>query len=78
MQLLSRLLEKPEASLTQLAIRLYGNEGRTSRTNISEFCADLEAHGYVQPGSRPETFRLTEKGTLLATQHKEGGVMTSE
>jgi len=63
--LLKLLLEKPEASLAHLAIRLYGNEGRTSRANVSEYCADLEARGYVQPGSRPETFRLTDKGRAM-------------
>ena len=65
MELLRLLRDKPEAGLAHLAIRLYGNEGRAARVNVTEFCTDLEAHGYIEPGSRPDTFRLTEKGRAM-------------
>ena len=65
MELLALLRDKPEAGLAHLAIRMYGNEGRAARTNVIEFCEDLTANGYVEPGSRPDTFRLTEKGRAM-------------
>lgn len=64
MQILRILQEKPEASLATMAIRVYGNEGRASRVNVSTYTTDLKAEGYIEPGSRPGTFRLTEKGVL--------------
>lgn len=65
MQLLSHLRDKPEVGLANLAIRMYGNEGRSARVNVTEYCADLEAHGYITSGSRPDTFCLTEKGRAM-------------
>lgn len=65
MKLLGLLRDKPEVGLASLAIRMYGNEGRAARTNVVEFCEDLTANGYVEPGSRPDTFRLTEKGRAM-------------
>lgn len=65
MELLGLLRSKPEVSLAQLAIRMYGNEGRSARVNVTEYCADLEAHGYIKSGSRPDTFCLTEKGRAM-------------
>jgi hypothetical protein len=65
MELLGLLRDKPEVGLAHLAIRMYGNEGRSARVNVTEYCADLEAHGYIKSGSRPDTFCLTEKGRAM-------------
>jgi hypothetical protein len=65
LELLRLLLKKPETSLTALAIRIYGNEGRASRSNVTAYCEELRAEQYIEPGSRPDTFRLTEKGRAM-------------
>lgn len=65
MELLGLLRDKPEVGLAHLAIRMYGNEGRSARVNVTEFCTDLMAHKYIEPGSHPDTFRLTEKGRAM-------------
>jgi hypothetical protein len=57
-----------EADLGFLAIRMYGNEGRSARVNVSTYCTDLKAEGYVEPGSRPGTWRLTPKGQAVTTE----------
>lgn len=67
-QLLKLLLTRPEADLAFLAIRMYGNEGRSARVNVSSYFTDLKAEGYVEPGSRPGTFVLTAKGLAVAHQ----------
>ena len=69
LELLKLVRSKPEAeaALSFLAVKMYGNEGRQSRVNVSAYCTGLKAEGYVEPGSRPGTFRLTDKGKL-ATQ----------
>lgn len=65
MKLLGLLRDRPEAGLAHLAIRMYGNEGRAARGNVIEFCEDLQANGYIEPGSRPDAFRLTDKGRAM-------------
>lgn len=65
MQLLKILEEKPEASLATMAIRMYGNEGRAARVNVSTYCTDLKAEQYIEPGERPGTFHLTDKGRAM-------------
>ena len=65
MELLRLLREKPDASLAAIAIRLYGNEGRTSRSNVTAYCMELKAEQYIDLGSRPDSFCLTDKGRAM-------------
>ena len=65
MELLALLRDKPEVSLANLGIRMYGNDGRHSRVNVSTYTTELKAEGYIDTGSRPGTFRLTEKGRAM-------------
>jgi hypothetical protein len=65
MELLGFLRDKPEVGLANLAIRMYGNEGRSARVNVSTYTTELKADGYIDSGSRPGTFCLTEKGRAM-------------
>ena len=67
LDLLRMLRAKPDGDISFFALRMYRNDGRRSRVNVSSYFSDLKAEGYVASGEIPGTFRLLEKG-LLATQ----------
>ena len=77
--LLKILQAKPDGDVEYFATKMYGNDGRTARVNVSSYFSDLKADGYVEPGERLGSFRLLEKGLIAiheaAAQSDMGAAM---
>jgi type IV secretory pathway VirB10-like protein len=62
LRLLKLLRNKPEGTVEYFATKLYGDDNRHARVNVSVYFSDLKKEGYV--GGAPGSFNLLEKGML--------------